>query len=66
MKSYQPKTPRAAIAVAAIAMAALTLTLSIVGPASIEAGHPAAANVLATQTSSPAVQVASAAARAGI
>jgi hypothetical protein len=57
MKTYESKTPRAAIAFAAAAMTALTLSLSVIAPASIETGPSSAATVVAAQAAGqPATQ----------
>ena len=40
MKRYEPKTPRTALGLAAIALTALTLGLLVVTPATLDAGSP--------------------------
>lgn len=65
MKNYQPKTPRTAIAFAAVAMTAFTLALSVVGPASMESGGQAGATVVASQVMAPSQHVALATTKAG-
>lgn len=41
MKRYEPPTPRLAIGIAAVALAALTLTVSMVVPASLDVARDA-------------------------
>jgi len=50
MKTYQPKTPRAAIAFAAAAMTALTLSLSVIGAATLATQAAPDATVVAART----------------
>jgi hypothetical protein len=52
MKTYEPRTPRTPIVLAAIAMTALTLTLSVIGPAALESGTAADTTVVASHTAS--------------
>src|SRR5678815_48573 len=47
MNRYKSQTPRATLAIAAFALAALTLCLSVIAPAAIE-GHPVTASKLTT------------------
>ena len=54
MNRYQPKTPRAAFGVAAVAMTALTLALAIVAPAKLAPVSQDAAMLAAAGSGAPA------------
>ena len=54
MNAYHTSTPRAALAIAAIALTALTLGVSVVAPAKMEPGSSEAAPLAAQNTVAPA------------
>jgi len=56
MKPYQPSTPRAAFAVAAVALSAITFSLAVVVPATMDAGGRRAAAVVARVSSPAAIE----------
>ena len=56
MQRYEPRTPRAAIALAALLMSVLTAALLVVAPARMDAS-PDAATVLAKSRDKPATEV---------
>jgi len=58
MNRYQPKAPRAAFGIAAVAMTALTLALAIVAPAKLAPVGQEAATLAAAESRAPvAVEV---------
>lgn len=56
MKPYQPSTPRAALAVAAVALSAITFSLAVVVPATMDAGGRRAAAVVACVSNPAAIE----------
>ena len=57
MNRYQPKAPRAAFGIAAIAMTVLTLGLAVVVPAKLAPAGPEASTLLAVKSKAPATEV---------
>jgi hypothetical protein len=54
MNRYQPKAPRAAFGIAAVAMTVLTLGLAVVVPAKLAPEGQSAATLLAARSKAPA------------
>ncbi len=53
MNAYHTSTPRAALVIAAIALTALTLGVSVVAPAKMDSGTPGAGSLAAQNTVAP-------------
>jgi len=55
MKNYEPKTPRAAFGVAALAMSVITLCVAVVAPAAMDARGDDPGVLAAARAAAPAV-----------